>query len=150
MTEKARAEGGRMKVDVFSTGVSDIYYVFDSFVSAFDSSSFYLHLSCIIELKSNNSPQDTILVQTLSCDALYYQYLIQICSLLATIILLPHSAKRLHCRHSFYLDFTSAQHLSDWAPTKRLDLPASNNLVLSFSTGRLPSVCHLLLFGICE
>lgn len=29
MTEKARAEGGRTKVDVFSTGVSDIYYAFD-------------------------------------------------------------------------------------------------------------------------
>lgn len=55
MTEKARAEGGRTKVDVFST-VSDIYYMFLTlFAFAFDSSSFYLHLSCITELKSNNS-----------------------------------------------------------------------------------------------
>lgn len=55
MTEKARAEGGRTKVDVFST-VSDIYYMFLTlFAFAFDSASFYLHLSCITELKSNNS-----------------------------------------------------------------------------------------------
>lgn len=156
VTEKARAEGERTKARRLTcsalTSLHLIYTIcLTTFVSVFGSSSFYLHLSCIIVLKSNNFPQGTIPVQTLSCDVLYCQCLIQICSLVATIILLPPSAKCLHSRHSFCLDFISAQPLSDWAPTKRLNLPASNNnLVLPFATGRLPSICHLLLFGICE